>query len=104
MCVLLRAAPPNEGNSSTEVPRANSIGLMQNEFITKRLTAKGSDAEAPLKPTKEEGPHWRDAPRPRAKVQKSTNKEDPSQARRQEADRGPLKPTNKEDPWQEAKS
>ena len=79
------------------------MGLVHNEFI-KRLMAKGSVAAAALQPTMEEGPHWRDAPRPRSKVQKSTNEEDPSQARRQEADRSPLKPTNKERPWQEAKS
>ena len=98
----MRAAPPNERNSGSEDPRAVARAHA-NEIITNRLTAKGSGAEAPLKPTKEEGPRWRDAPRPRAKEQKSTNKEDPSQARRQEADRGPLKPTNKEGPWQEAK-
>ena len=71
--------------------------------FTKRLRAKGSGGEAPLKPTSKEGPHWRDAPRPKGKVQKSTNEEDPNQARRREADRSPLKPTNKEGPWREAK-
>ena len=40
----------------------------------------------------------------KSQVQKSTNEEDPSQARRQEADRGPLKPTNKEDPWAGSKT
>ena len=60
-------------------------------------------AAVALQPTMKEGPHWRDAPRPGAKVQKSTNEEDPNQARRQKADRGPLKPTTRKAPGQEAK-
>ena len=38
-----------------------SHGPMQGEFKHKRLTAKGSGAEAALKPTKKEGPQRHEA-------------------------------------------
>ena len=93
---------PDEGKLRIE-SQSHCMGSCKTNS-TKRLTAKGSGTKVPLKPTNKEGPHWRDAPRPRAKEQKLTNEEDPSQAGRQEADRSPLKPTNEEGPWPEAKS
>ena len=54
---FLRPAHPMKAPQVT-CPRAIASDAMH--AFTKRLTAKGSGAEAALQPTKKEGPHWRE--------------------------------------------